>query len=181
MQAQICLWVDMSEDFIIPLNGLAAGKNVFSWQAGKEFFKRFDNSEILDARFDADAAVEKSGQYIGVDCKVAGGVTVECDRCLEDLALPISVEIRLSVKYGDGDCPDDMAEGGREVVHVSAAEAELDMEQIIYDYICLSLPMQRVHEDGGCNRDTVKYIGIREDSAEGVADNPFGMLKDLLK
>ncbi len=181
MQAQICLWVDMSEDFIIPLNGLAAGKNVFSWQAGKEFFERFDNSEILDARFDAEATVEKSGQYIGVDCSVGGSVTVECDRCLEELRLPVSVLIRLSVKYGDGTCSDDMADGDREVVYVSAADAELDMGQIIYDYVCLSLPMQRVHEDGGCNQDAVKHIGIRGDSAADGTGSPFGMLKDLLK
>ena len=39
----------MNDNFIIPLNGLAAGENTFSWHAGKEFFEAFENSEILDA------------------------------------------------------------------------------------------------------------------------------------
>ncbi|MDE6148186.1 MAG: YceD family protein [Bacteroidales bacterium] len=171
----------MGEDFVIPLNGLAAGENIFSWHAGKEFFERFDNSEILDAQFDASAAVEKSGQYIGVDCNVDGHVTVECDRCLENLLIPVHVEIRLSVKYGDGETSDEPADGDREVIFVPSASAELDMSQIIYDYVCLSLPMQRVHLPGGCNPDAVKYIGTRDDSMPDTSDNPFGMLKDLLK
>ena len=73
---------------------------MFSWQAGKEFFESFENTEILDAHLDADVRVEKSGRYIGVDCDVRGEVTVECDRCLDELDMPVDVEIRLSVKYG---------------------------------------------------------------------------------
>ena len=55
----------MNGEFIIPLNGLAAGENEFSWHAGKEFFEDFENSEILDAQLDADVRVETSGRYIG--------------------------------------------------------------------------------------------------------------------
>ena len=54
----------MNGRFIIPLNGLTAGKNAFSWQAGKEFFDDFENTAILDAHLDADVKVEKSGRYI---------------------------------------------------------------------------------------------------------------------
>ena len=106
----------MGENFIIPLNGLAAGESIFSWHADKEFFERFDNSEILQAQFDARASVEKSGQYIGVDCNVQGQVTVECDRCLGELVLPVDVKIMLSVKYGENEVSDDLSEGEREVV-----------------------------------------------------------------
>ena len=91
----------MNDNFIIPLNGLAAGENRFSWHAGKEFFEAFDNTEILDAELDVKAYAEKSGRYVGVDCEVNGNVTVECDRCLGDLVMPIDVEILLSVKFGD--------------------------------------------------------------------------------
>ena len=49
----------MKEDFIIPLNGLAEGRRVFSVHAGKEFFDAFDNSEIIDADVDVEVSVEK--------------------------------------------------------------------------------------------------------------------------
>ena len=59
----------MNDNFIIPLNGLAAGETRFSWHAGKEFFDSFENTEILDADVDIEVRVEKSGRYLGVDCE----------------------------------------------------------------------------------------------------------------
>ena len=147
---------------------------MFSWQAGKEFFESFENTEILDAHLDADVRVEKSGRYIGVDCDVRGEVTVECDRCLDELDMPVDVEIRLSVKYGSEESSEEPQPGEREV----------NMSQIIYDYVCLSLPMQRMHRPGECNPEAMKYYGAPEGSdasdEEGEA-NPFSALKDLFK
>ena len=174
----------MNNDFIIPLNGLTAGENLFSRQVDKQFFEGFENTEILDAHLDADVRVEKSGRYIGVDCDVRGTVTVECDRCLDELDMPVDVEIRLSVKYGSGESADEPQPGEREVVFIPEDGAELDMSQIIYDYVCLSLPMQRTHDAGGCNPDAMKYYSAPEghDSfGEEGESNPFSALKDMFK
>ena len=174
----------MNSNFTIPLNGLTAGKNEFFWQAGKEFFDSFDNAEILDAQLDADVIVEKSGRYIGVDCDVRGKVTVECDRCLDELDMSIDVEIRLSVKYGMEENSEEPQPGEREVIFIPETDAEFDLSQIIYDYVCLSLPMQRTHAEGECNPEAMKYYGapieaiVSEDEGE---TNPFATLKDLFK
>ena len=181
MRAQICLRVKMNDVFIIPLNGLTAGKNEFFRQAGKEFFDAFENSEILDAHLDADVVVEKSGRYIGVDCDVRGVVVVECDRCLDELEMPVDVEIRLSVKYGDEETSEEPQPGEREVIFIPETEAELDLSQIIYDYVCLSLPMQRIHEEGECNPEVMKHYGApaEREVPESEGENPFAALKGL--
>lgn len=183
MQAQICLWVDMNDNFIIPLNGLAAGENRFSWHAGKEFFEAFGNTEVLGADLDVEAVVEKSGQYVGVDCEVDGYVMVACDRCLEDLQMPIETGILLSVKYGDEESSEDRQEGEREIVFVPEGDAELDFSQVVYDYVCLALPMQRHHEDGGCNPEALKHLAGGEPVTAESPDmnNPFAALKELMK
>ena len=183
MRAQIYLRVGMDNKFIIPLNGLTAGENTFFWQAGKEFFNSFENTEILDAHLDAEVKVEKSGRYIGVDCEVTGDVVVECDRCLDELELPVDVEILLSVKYGTEESSEEPQPGEREVIFVPETDAELDLSQIIYDYVCLSLPMQRTHEDGECNPETMKYYDApKENDVVAEEDvNPFAALKDLFK
>ena len=172
----------MDNNFIIPLNGLAAGESRFSWHAGKEFFESFDNTEILAADLDIEVVVEKSGRYLGIDCEVDGKVVVECDRCLEDLDIPIGTDIMLSVKYGSEENSEEHQEGEREVLFVPQDEAELDLSQIIYDYVCLSLPMQRVHEEGECNPEAMKFYGapIEVEASEGEeVANPFAALKDL--
>ena len=183
MRAQIYLRVGMNDKFIIPLNGLTVGENVFSWQTGKEFFDSFENSEILDAHLDTDVRVEKSGRYIGVDCDVRGTVTVECDRCLDELDMPVDVEIRLSVKYGSEESSEEPQPGEREVIFVPETDAELDLGQIVYDYVCLSLPMQRVHEDGECNPSAMKYFCAPEgeEVSEENEVSPFSALKDMFR
>ena len=172
----------MNEKFTIPLNGLATGKNEFFVHVGKEFFSSFENEEILDADLQVRILVEKSGRYVGVDCDIEGDVTVECDRCLEPLEMPINAQVRLSVKFGEEEVSEIGSESEREVIFVKEDDAELDMSQIIYDYACLALPMQRVHEEGECNPETMKYYGVGE-TPETVEEesNPFAALKDLFK
>lgn len=173
------------ENYLIPLNGLTSGKTKFSWNVGKEFFNSFENSEILDADLTAEVEVEKSGKYLGVDCLVSGVVTVECDRCLEMLEMPVDTQILLSVKYGEGEETEEVSDGSREIVWLPQNVAEMDMAQVIYDYVCLSLPMKRHHPEGECNPDAAKYFGgsIEEtdEETEGNEDsaNPFASLKGL--
>ena len=121
----------MDNEFVIPLNGLAAGENRFFWQAGKEFFEGYDNTEVLDAQLDIKTLVDKSGRYIGVDCDITGWLIVECDRCLEDLKMPIDVEVRLSVKFGEVDSSEEIQDGEREVIFLPVDNTELDMSQIV--------------------------------------------------
>ena len=182
LRAQICLRVGMSEKFIIPLNGLAAGENSFSWHAGKEFFEAFENAEILDADIDVSVKVEKSGRYVGVDCEIDGCVIVACDRCLEDLEMPVGADIMLSVKFGDEESSEEHQEGEREIVFIPEGDAEMDLSQIIYDYVCLALPMQRHHDEGECNPDALRYLaGVEIDAADKELNNPFAALKELIK
>ena len=120
------------QPFEIKLNALSAGKNEFHWHADGSFFAGFENTEILDADLELDVTAINADDSVKVSCLIDGNVTVTCDRCLEDLTLE---------------------------VHTSFEEDEtLDLSQDIYDYVCLSLPMQRVHSEGGCNEETTKYL-----------------------
>ena len=105
-------------DYIIPLNGWAAGERAFRWQADTKFFQKFENTEILDATVGIEAKAVKSGHYIGVDLDITGTVTVACDRCLEDLTLPVEAHPAFSVKFGTGapEGEEEMREGSREIL-----------------------------------------------------------------
>ena len=174
----------MNDIFSIPLNGLAAGETRFSWHAGKEFFDSFENTEILDADIDIDVRIEKSGRYLGVDCEIEGEVTVECDRCLDDLMVPIDTNVALSVKYGNEENQEEHQEGEREVIFIPQDNADMDLSQIVYDYVCLSLPMQRCHEVGECNPAVMSYLDVKTHEPDAVSDaeaNPFAALKGMFE
>ena len=126
--------------FVIPLNDWAAGERKFHSHAGLEFFQTFDNTEILDADVNVEIRVVKEGNHkVEAELHLSGTVTVPCDRCLEPLAVPVEAE-------------------PSEVFQLDTVTEDWDLSQAVYDYICLSLPLQRVHPEGECNPDTVGYV-----------------------
>ncbi len=165
---------------IIPLNDWAAGERNYRFHAGLEFFQQFDNSEILDADVQVEVVVRKEGRRkVEADLHLQGTVTLPCDRCLEPLELPVEAHPSFGIRF---DVPgEELSEDGKEIIALGAADAELDMRQAVYDYVCLSLPLQRMHPEGECNPDTVRFLTQVERSDEEAAQNsPFAALKGLL-
>lgn len=174
----------MDNFLLVDLNGLPSGKSSFEGRLGREFFAEFGNGEILDADVDVRVTVEKGGSRIDVDMSLDGNVTVECDRCLEDLVLPVSRTVLLEVKFSDGGAQEQQ-EGERETMYLTGDDTVLDLRQTAYDYVCLSLPLQRHHEEGGCSPEVLKHIrGLADDAADGsagkeVSDSPFAALAGM--
>ena len=149
-------------NIIIPLNDWAAGERKFHSHAGLEFFQQFDNSEILDADVDVDIRVVKDGRNkIEADLNLKGTVTVPCDRCLDPVRIPVEAAPSETLTPGAGD-------------------VEWDLSQAVYDFVCLSLPLQRLHPEGECDPNTVRFLSRKEQGNEEAANNsPFAALKGL--
>lgn len=169
---------------IIPLNGWAASKQEFLFKAGVEFFQAFENEEIKEADINVVCRGCKRGTDILLDLDISGSVTVVCDRCLENLTLPVETDADLILRTREGG---EESADGREVLVHEPSEKEVDLGQVVYDYVCLSLPMQRVHPEGGCNPDVVRFLS-RETAAPASStstpepgNNPFSVLKGLFK
>ena len=168
------------QPFVIPLIGLAQGGTQFNWRADGKFFGNSGNSEIIDADLEVDVHVEQASRFFGVAATVTGWVKVLCDRCLEELELPVSTGFALSVKFGENAETADA--GDREIVMIPEGSSELDLAQFVYDYTCISLPMRRVHPEGECNPDALRYLSSEETAdAAPAAGSPFAALKDILK
>ena len=172
----------MHENYIIPLNGLDREWKKFPWHVGKEFFTDFGNSEIRDCDVQVEAEAAKWGSRIDIDCHMGGSVVTVCDRCLGDLEMAIDTDLHLAVRFGNEPESSPEEEDGREVVYVGMDSDSIEMDQIIYDYICLSVPLHKVHEDGGCDPEVLKFIKTDGGSEEkkAAANNPFSVLKGLL-
>lgn len=159
------------------MNGWTEGRKEFQVSVGKEFFEAFENSEILDASVRVDISVEKSGRVTDVDMELSGTLTVPCDRCLEDLVIPVTASPKLRVGFGreEGEEAD-----GREIIVSDPSLPDLDLSQVIYDYSMLALPLQRVHPEGGCNPAALRYLKSESTEPE-AAQSPFASLKGLFE
>ena len=170
-------------DFIIKIRSLKNGTQVFEYNLDGSFFAEFGNSIILDASLRVLAEVEKSSGRMEVNFLVNGIVVTECDRCLERLEIPMDFRTTLSVKFArTGEIGEQIVDDSSEdMVIIDPSEGELDLKQYIYDYVCINLPLQRVHSEGECNAEVMRILnGIssgaerresREDSCEEVKEN----------
>ena len=94
--------------------------------------------------------------------------------------MPVDVQASLAVKFAklsEHDVEDD------QFLIMDPTEAELNLSQFIYDYVCINLPLQIVHEDGECNQEMLDRLSSTELNNDGDNSNnsPFGNLKNLLE
>jgi uncharacterized metal-binding protein YceD (DUF177 family) len=166
-------------DFLIPIKGLSTGKHNYTFTLDTPFFHRFDESLVSEAYLTAEIVLDKQPLWIGITGEIDGEVVSECDRCLEELRIPLKTDVKLIVKFARTEGEED----SDEVMILEPSEAELDLEQFFYDYVCLSLPLQRVHSEGECNEEMARRLRSLSNRAvanESSENSPFGKLKDLL-
>ena len=155
---------------------MALGKHHFSFEIGGEFFRVYENSEVIKAGLSAEVDVVRGSSLMNIDGIITGGISVECDRCLDELHLPVDAELSLIIKFAK-----DIDEESDEIMVIDPSEGELDLSQLFYDTVILSLPLQRVHDNGHCNPEMVKKLESLSggSSEEEERESPFSILKKL--
>ena len=91
--------------------------------------------------------------------------------------------LAIAIHIGSVDIEDDSA-GDEDVLVIDRTESELNLNQFVYDYICLGLPLVKVHPEGKCNPEMLRYLTESEGTEtgeEGEMSRPFEGLKDLLE
>ncbi len=130
----------MSGLFAIPLTGLKEGRHVYDFDIDKEFFEEFEESEIKDSDIKVKANLIKRSAHMELELDLKGRVLIMCDRCLGDYWQDIESINKMLLKFGkDWDEVDD------EVITIPADESNLNLNQIIYEFVNLALPIQRIH------------------------------------
>lgn len=169
-------------DYKIHISGLAQGKYEYEFPVKGDLFREYGNQQVIDADITAKVILEKGSGWMNAHLEGSGKVTVECDRCLEEMDIPIEFSSSLAIrpaKLGED------TEDSDEFIIVDPSEAEVDLKQFIYDYICVSLPMVATHPEGECNPEMLAKIealraGQEKKKEKTETYSPFSGLKDLL-
>lgn len=104
-----------------------------------------------------------------LDVSMAGQVQLCCQRCLNVMDYPISLEERLLLR--DQASLDALGDDEEEFDSI-LAEAHLDVLNILEEEILLSLPIAPRHESGDC------MVAAKE-NRQGEAKHPFAALAGL--
>lgn len=134
--------MDYFNNFVIPFQGLKVGVHRFDFKADDKFFEQFKSAEILKGDVQVVIEMTKQERMLILDFVFNGWVEVSCDRCLDVFKHPVDGNERLIFKFGD-----DWQELSNEVIMIPEMEHQLNVNQYIYEFILLLLPMQRIHPE----------------------------------
>lgn len=154
--------------FGVPLKTMPEGTQEFDYHLDKQFFVNMESSDIHDADLDAKLTVVLKNDVYSLSFHITGTVTLICDRCLDDLILPIDVTYDIAVKYGDDyDETDDM-------LIIPQSDLTLNVSYMIYDTVTLAIPLKHVHPLGKCNRAMSallrKHRAVKDDEDAELAE-----------
>ena len=170
-------------EFEIAFVGLKPGVHVFEYQIRDAFFEDFQEQDFRDCHAQIRVVLEKgSSSFMMLKFEMGGSVDVVCDRCNNNLPLQLFEEFTVTVKMVEDPQTMNDQEEDPDVYYISKGESHLDLKNWIYEFINLSIPMQRTCEyeniDGPyCNpaaRELLNNTGIQDDK-----ENPIW--KDLQK
>lgn len=137
-------------------SGLSIGKHNLSFDIDDKFFEHFDYSEIKRGNLLARVELNRMAEQIVARFVITGFVITVCDRCLDDVNLNIEYEDTLLIKYVKQENEDD---SDNEIMYLNHGDDKINFAQYIYESICMSLPVQRIHtSENQCNADMIKRL-----------------------
>lgn len=159
------------ESYNIDLKQLDAGTHLFEYELDNEYFKKIDSPEVQKGKLNAHVKITVLQGFFNVLFVVRGAVFVPCDRCLDEMELPIVAEDTLQVKFGA-----DYGEEG-DVMLIPENDGKLNVAWFLYEMIALAIPIKHVHAPGMCNkamatklRKHLAHMADDEDEGWGIED-----------
>lgn len=154
-----------SMEFELAWQGLKLGTHIFDYQLDSSFLK--EKGEMPDDVIDIEAKVnlkfEKHESFFELHFDIDGFIITPCDRCGDDFKLTLWDEFDLIIKLSDAESTEELEEDA-DIVFIPRSETVLDISKWLYEFLILSIPLQRVHLDkengeSGCNQDVLKLLG----------------------
>ena len=143
--------------YVIQFAGLKEGRHEFKFDVDDSFFEQFESSEIKKGKLDVTVILDKNRQVLEMGFFIQGTVQSICDRCLDELDLPLQYQGKLFFKFGE-----ESYELTDEIIILSSSEYKINISQYIYEFIHLALPYRKIHPDingaSGCNSGMIQKL-----------------------
>lgn len=155
--------MNFRREFEIAFVGLKPGIHNYEYRVDDKFFLNYGSQDFNNCNAVIKFELDKKSGFMLLKFDVDGMVDITCDRCGNPLPLKLWEEFKLMVKLDDK--PDEMnaQEEDPDVYYISRSESHLHLADWIYEFINLSIPMQRMcspEEMGGpqCNKEVLARL-----------------------
>lgn len=152
----------------IPLRGLSEGSHDFDYKLDNQFFKLISDgdSDLNKGLVNVNIMLKRKGSLFELDFTLNGEVFVPCDRCLDDMSMPVETTNRLIVKFGH-----EYAEESDEIVIIPEEDGEINVAWFLFEFIALSIPMKHIHPPGKCNKIMTSKLNKHRTTSASDDDN----------
>lgn len=149
--------------FDIAFVGLKPGIHEFEYDIDDKFFIDYQEQDFRKCRAQVKLALDRKAGFMLLKFEVGGKLEAPCDRCGNDLPLELWDEFSIVVKMVDEPEMMNDQEEDPDVYYISKGESHLNVSDWIYEFINLSIPMQRMcseEEIGGpaCNKEVLEML-----------------------
>ncbi len=107
------------------------------------FFQQFEDNDIVEkGGLTVRVIMNKGANLIEMSFHIVGTVRLTCDRSLEEFDYPIDTTQEIIYKYGSEE-----KEIDEDVYMITRDTPSVNVAQLIYEFIILSLPAKKIHPD----------------------------------
>ncbi len=165
-------------EFEIAFVGLKPGVHEYSYEINDRFFEAFQQQDFRNCKAHVKLLLDKKSSFMLLRFEIGGTLEVTCDRCNNNLPLELWDEFTITVKMVEEPELMNEQEEDPDVYYISRGESHLEVAGWIYEFINLSLPMQKTCDfekmDGPhCNRAALEMLKKLEAEDGGKKDNPI--------
>ena len=162
--------------FEIAFVGLKPGIHEFTYIVDDKFFAETENREFSNCSAVIKLQLDKKTSFMLLKFEVGGKADVTCDRCGNMLKQDLWDEFNMLVKMVDNPEEMNQQEADPDVFYISRTESHLYLNDWIYEFVSLSIPMQKMcteAEMGGpqCNLEVLEKLKGLEVNTEGTESN----------
>jgi uncharacterized metal-binding protein YceD (DUF177 family) len=164
-------------EFDIAFVGLKPGLHEYQYEIRDRFFEDFQEQDFHHCDAQVKLTLDKKNGFMLLKFEIGGKAEVTCDRCSNSLPMNLWDEFNIVVKLVEN--PEEMNEQEEDpdVYYISRTESHLRIAEWIFEFINLSIPMQRMcseEEIGGphCNQEVLAMLSKMNEEQQSDSEAP---------
>jgi len=174
-----------NREFEIAWQGLKPGPQTYVYEIDDRFMQEREAGDgFKDWKAKVTLGFDKHENFFMLHFDIDGVVTVPCDRCGDEFGLKLWDEFDLIIKLMGDEAAE--IEDEDDVVFIPRSETVIDISTWIYEFVMLSVPLQRIHPEdehgvSGCNPKALQLLDKLAEKPVEPIQNPLWKGLDALK
>ena len=167
-------------NFIIKLGSIKNGKNYFSFTVKDSFFESYIFQDIKHVDISVSAIINKENENVYLNLIIDGKIhKLACDICADELSVQITGKTNIIIKKTNEDLI-----STDEIFYIKKNENNLNLKQLIYELIVVSVPKKILHPtdktgNRTCNQEMIALVKKYTESQKTPSDPRWEALKKL--